>query len=507
MTTLVIRADATPESGTGHVMRCLALAQAWIDQDGEVVFISHCESDALGKRITAEGINLISLDKPRPDPLDLDFTISTLNKLKAQNSTRKTWLVVDGYHFDADYQKSIKAAGYKLLWIDDYGHAAHYYADLVLNQNISADSSAYTHREPYTQLLLGPRYALLRREFKRWQGWQREIPAMARKVLVTLGGGDPDNVTLKVIQALKQVDVPGLEAKIVVGPANPHLELLKKEIGDESRLHLLTNVTDMSDLMAWADVSISAGGSTCWEQAFMGLPGLIIILADNQRPVGQRLGQSGTRINLGWHATLSAQQISQAAFDLLGAPETRGEMALKGRTLVDGQGAARVLMLVKGQGLRLRKVRDDDCQLLWWWANEAEVRNAAFSTAAIPWEDHRRWFSQKQNDLNCLQFIAVDDREQPVGQVRLDIKEGESAEIDVSLDKERRGLGYGKLILEMAAAELFRTTTVRTINAFIKIENINSIMAFEKANYRRIGPVVVHGNNSLRYVRERGDAR
>ena len=242
----------------------------------------------------------------------MDFTRGILDKLKTRGPKREPWFVVDGYHFDAEYQKSIKAAGYKLLWIDDYGHADHYYADLVLNQNISADPFLYSNREPYTQLLLGPRYALLRREFERWQDWQREIPPMAQKVMVTLGGADPDNVTLKVIQALKQVDVPGLEAQIVIGPANPHLELLKKEIGDESRLNLLMNVADMPALMAWADVAISAGGTTGWELAFMGLPGLIIILADNQRPVGQWLDQSGIGVNLGWHAALSPEQIAQA---------------------------------------------------------------------------------------------------------------------------------------------------------------------------------------------------
>jgi UDP-2,4-diacetamido-2,4,6-trideoxy-beta-L-altropyranose hydrolase len=488
-------------------MRCLALAQAWLDKGGKVVLISHCESEALRKRITGEGFDFISMDKPHPDPFDIEFTISTLNKLKGQNSTLKTWLVVDGYHFDADYQKSVKAAGYKLLWIDDYGHADHYYADLVLNQNISADPSFYIKREPYTQLLLGTRYALLRREFNRWQGWQREISPVARKVLVTLGGGDPDNVTLKVIQALKQLDVPGMEARIVIGPANPHLELLKKGIRDESRLHLLTNVADMPELMAWADVSITAGGSTCWELAFMGLPGLIIILADNQRPVGQWLDQSGVGVNLGWHAALSPHQISQAAFDLLGAPETRKEMALKGQALIDGEGADRVLMFVQNNRLRLRRVRNDDCQLLWRWANDTEVREASFITEAILWEDHVRWFSQKRNDPSWLQFIAVDDREQPVGQVRFDLKDGESAEIGVSIDRERQGSGYGKLILELAAAELFRTTTVRTINAFIKIGNLKSINAFEKAHYKKIGQLEIHGEQSVRYVRERGDAR
>lgn len=342
MNNLIIRADATTESGTGHVMRCLALAQTWQDKGGKAIFISHCESDALRQRITTKRFDFISLDKSYPDPFDLDFTISTLNKLKAQNSTVKTWLAVDGYHFDADYQKSIKAAGYKLLWIDDYGQADHYYADLILNQNISADPSLYIHREPYTDLLLGTRYVLLRREFKRWQGWQREIPTMARKVLVTLGGADPDNVTLKGIQALKQVDIPGLEGRIVIGPANPHLELLKKGIGDDSRLHLLTDVADMSDLMAWGDVSISAGGTTCFELAFMGLPCLILVTAENQRANAEALDCQSICINLRWPQDLSVERLASQLQHLMVNSEMRSLMSQRGQNLVDGHGGRRL---------------------------------------------------------------------------------------------------------------------------------------------------------------------
>ena len=341
MNPLIIRADATSEIGTGHIMRCLALAQAWQDNGGKSVFISRCESETLRKRIRAEGFDFISLDRSYPDPFDLAFTISTLNKL-TQNSNLKTWLVVDGYHFEAEYQKSIKGAGYKLLWFDDYGHADHYYADLILNQNISADPAFYSNREPYTHVLLGTRNVLLRREFKRWQGWRREIPPIARKILVTLGGADPDNVTLKAIQALKQVDIPGLEGRIVIGPANPHLELLKKEISDDSRLQLLTDVADMPDLMAWTDVCISAGGITCFELAFMGLPGLILVTAENQRANAEALDCENVGMNLGWAQDLSVERFASQLKHVMVNAELRSLMSQRGQNLVDGHGGRRL---------------------------------------------------------------------------------------------------------------------------------------------------------------------
>jgi len=277
---LLLRADASETIGTGHVMRCLALAQAWQDTGGRVVFLMATEAPAVEARLQSEGMEVIHLPV---QPGSRDDAIQTADLARRVGAD---WVVVDGYHFGADYQRTIRGLGLHLLFIDDHGHADHYSADLVLNQNIHAHEGIYKNREPYTRLLLGTRYVLLRREFLKWRGWKREIPEVARKVLVTMGGSDPDNVTLKVIQALQQVDVDGLETIVVVGGGNPHYEELQSSV-QESRFPVLleSNVTNMPELMAWADVAVSAGGSTSWELAFMGVPALVLILANNQRSI------------------------------------------------------------------------------------------------------------------------------------------------------------------------------------------------------------------------------
>jgi UDP-2,4-diacetamido-2,4,6-trideoxy-beta-L-altropyranose hydrolase len=496
MNTLFIRADATFKIGTGHIMRCLGLAQAWQDKGGKVVFISHCEIEALCKRITAEGFDFISIAKSYPDPFDIDFIISTINKVQNQKSMFETWLVVDGYHFDSDYQKSIKAAGYRLLWIDDYGHADYYYSDFVLNQNISADQSRYTNREPYTHLLLGTPYFLLRREFRLRKGWQREVPTIARKVLVTLGGADPDNVTMKAIQALKQVDIPGLESRIVIGPANRHMKLLKKEIGDDSRLHLLTYVPDMSDLMAWADVAISAGGTTCYELAFMGLPCIILVLSANQSESAEGLGCAGISLNLGWFHKVSVPDITEGLNILLYDGERRRRMSQLGGQLVNEEGSNRVLNAMGRPGLKLRRIQEGDIDLLLKWANDPDVRQSAFQSNSIVWEEHRQWFSSKYRDPRCYQFIGLDDQSVPIGQLRFDIS-GEEATIDVSVDKDRRRMGYGSLLISLGIKELILLVPVRVIHAYIKPENHASIKTFRKANFADQGLEVVKGISAV----------
>lgn len=338
---LLVRADAGLHIGSGHLMRCLALAQAWKDIGGHVVFVIATEAPALEKRISEEGIELVHVTVKPGSTNDARQTADLAQ------SEGASWVVVDGYHFGAEYQRQIKAAGFRILFVDDYGHAEHYWADIVLNQNIYADESLYVHRAPYTKLLLGTRYVLLRREFLKWRGWKREVPEVARKVLVTMGGSDPENVTLKAMQALGKVDIDGLEAVVVVGGDNPHYESLKKAVqGSRVSICLKKDVKEMPGLMAWADVAISGGGTTCWELAFMGLPSLILAIADNQKLNVTMLKQSGIALTLNLESKDTLAKIGDLLQELLRSKEARMKISQRSRTIVDGSGATRVINII-----------------------------------------------------------------------------------------------------------------------------------------------------------------
>ena len=335
---ILIRADASTYIGTGHIMRCLALAQAWQDQGGRAIFILSNKSPALEARLLSEQMLILHLSVEVGSDEDAHQTVDFAYQFAAK------WVVVDGYHFGAKYQKAIKNFGNSLLFFDDCGHANYYYADLVLNQNISAHQDLYINREPYTKLLLGTDYTLLRKEFCQWLQWHRKINLVASKILVTLGGSDPDNVTLKVIQALQLVNSDNLEVIVVVGGSNPHYEKLQTEVAKSRILITLQqNVTNMPELMAWADIAIAAGGSTNWELAFMGLPSLVITVADNQKDITAKLDRQGVIINLGWHQNVTIEGLSLAIQDLIGDRPHRETMSKKGQQLVDGNGAKRVV--------------------------------------------------------------------------------------------------------------------------------------------------------------------
>ena len=342
ITSLIIRADASTTMGTGHVMRCLALAQAWQDQGGQAIFVLADKSMAIANRLLSEKMQITHLSVEA----EIDDDARQVADLAQQIASQ--WIVVDGYQFGKEYQKAIKELGLKLLFLDDYGHASYYYADLVLNQNICACEALYQNREDYTQLLLGTQYVLLRREFWQWQNWQRVINAKVYKILVTLGGGDPDNVTMKVIQSLQvfgdQLGDHNLEVIVVIGGSNLHYEKLQEQVTESDlTISLQGNVSNMPELMAWADLAIAAGGSTNWELAFMGLPSIVITIADNQKAIAAELDRQGVIVNLGWHQDVTIEQISFVLRELISDRPKRETMSQKGRELVDGNGAKRVI--------------------------------------------------------------------------------------------------------------------------------------------------------------------
>lgn len=496
--TIIVRADASEQIGSGHLMRCLALAQAWQDTGGAVVFASAMGSPGPELRLRTEGFETVRLPVQPGSAEDAAGTIALAREIGA------SWIVADGYHFGADYQRAVKDAGLKLLFIDDNGHAVSYCADIVLNQNLHAHAGLYEDRDADTQLLLGPRYALLRREFLQWRGWQREFPAVARKLLVTMGGGDSENVTSNIIGALPQIGVEGLEIVVVVGENNSHYEQLEAAIGNSQKpIRLAKNVTAMSELMAWADSAVSAGGSTCWELAFMGLPNIVLVLADNQNAVARQLDSAGIAVNLGFSSQVSGGAISRQLKRLLTSKELRLAMSTRGRALVDGEGTARVVGVMRPKKLTLRRAQKDDCKMFWEWASDSSVRTAAFSSASIPWEDHVRWFTRKLRDPNCFIFVGLDRENLPVGQVRFDMQNQHEAEIDVSIDKSSRGASYGSILIDMAVKELLEITRVQSVHALIKLDNSGSIGAFKKADFKHSGLKTVGGEAAGHYTRTR----
>jgi len=333
---LLVRADADAARGSGHVMRCLALVHAWRERGGPAWFLSRCANPALRERIQAAGAEFLSLAPDASMELDLQSTLALITELTP------SFVVLDGYDFDLDYQRALRATGHRLMVIDDTVRLPLYDADVLLNQSLGAVRSNYNHN-PDATLLLGPEYALLRREFVYWRSRLHTVPETARKILVTLGGSDPDNVTLKIIEALRQLETARLQIRVVAGPANPHIDELEHAAADfPGPLELLTAVPDMAPLMSWADLAVTGAGGTCWELACLGVPALSLVIAENQRSIAEELAAAGAVVNLGWHTDVAVERVATAVNGLLYSSFRRLRMSQQGRALVDGKGASRV---------------------------------------------------------------------------------------------------------------------------------------------------------------------
>ena len=475
-------------------MRCLALAQAWKDDGGRAVFALAEATEALRARLASEPCEVASISSAPGTAEDASQTIALAKKVRCE------WIVVDGYHFTADYQRALKAAGFRVLFLDDYGHAQYYSADLVLNQNVCATAALYTNRHPQTQLLLGPRYCLLRREFSAWRDWRREVPPMGRRVLVTMGGSDPENLTERVVDALVLIELDELEAIVVVGGSSPHSDLLESPAGQRGKnISVRRDVTNIAELMAWADFAVSSAGTTCWELCLLALPALLVDVAENQTELAQELARRNCAIHLGGPRDFTVEQLASQLEALLRSGEKRRALSANCRELVDGRGSERVASAMHA-GLRLRSVQENDCRLLWEWANDPQVRRAAFSSDPIAWEQHEAWFASKMRDPDCRILVAEDAEGGAVGQFRVDWRSDQDGDIDVSVSSECRGAGYGAALIDLGASSVFAEKGER-LHAFVKVENLPSRRAFEQAGFANLGEESVHGQLALHYIR------
>jgi RimJ/RimL family protein N-acetyltransferase len=301
------------------------------------------------------------------------------------------------------------------------------------------------------------------------------------------------------------VNVQGLEAVVVAGGSNPHLQTLQRLCHESgTRIQLKRDVLNMPELMAWADVAVSAAGSTCWEMCLLGLPAILVDVAENQRPVAKELGRRQIAIHLGSSKEISPGKISSELTLLLNSRALRAGMSQRARELVDGRGAERVVAAIHNAGVRLRRVHESDARFLWELANGPEVRAASFSAQTIPWESHIEWLRSRLMDPNSILYLAVSPDNLPIGHVRYQIQ-GERAAVSINLAGTFRGKGWGRRILGMGTDELLRSTLVSAIDAYVKPENAASIQLFARSGFHRLGNESISGCPAIHFVLERGN--
>lgn len=491
--TILIRADASTEIGTGHLMRCIALGQACRDQGVGVYFACAECPPALQQRIQSEGFRHHKIQAKAGTQEDCNTLLEHSHKLAGCQ-----WIVLDGYQFDVTFHRQIREAGFKLLVVDDYGHLEQYAADILLNQNISASQNMYPKINSDCLLLLGTRYVLLRKEFLAWMDWQRKIPEKAQNILIMMGGSDPDGTTLRVMELLQEVDDTHLHVRIVVGAANTQAEVIANKAQSlPMKSELVSNVRDMPRLLAWVDIAVSAAGSTCWELLFMAVPSFILKLAENQQVTFEYLTDTGMMLRLPLPPEAPSQEGAAAVQQLAKSQEVRSALAEGGRAMVDGLGSLRVTDALFPPQVTIRPAVEADSKRIWEWANDPVSRTMSFESRPIPWNNHQSWFRQKLNASLSICLVA-EINDVPAAFVRLDEKDQDRV-VSINLSPHFRGRSLASPILREAMGVFRHWCPAGAFHAFIRPNNLASIRTFEKGGFRKTDSANMKGQEALKY--------
>lgn len=359
---VVFRTDASLQIGTGHVMRCLALAQALRTRGAECEFICREHKGHLLDLLSAQGFVTHRLaasvsGSPSSDVvthaawLGVDWETDARecsHVLDASDSP--DWLVVDHYALDARWELAVKPANSRLLVIDDLADRKHA-CNVLIDQNLGSHVQSYVGLVPTECCVLaGPLYAMLRPEFAVFRDKnliKRRAPAL-QNILVTMGGVDAPNATGKALSVLGKALLPsGCRITVVMGASAPWLDAVKKQAEEMPiKTEVLVGISDMAERMADADLAIGAAGSTSWERCCLGLPSFLVQLADNQRTVLGLLNAAGAAVA----SDMNDFEAHLLLFLDSGLIEKRlAVMAECAASITDGRGMARLMSKMLGE--------------------------------------------------------------------------------------------------------------------------------------------------------------
>jgi UDP-2,4-diacetamido-2,4,6-trideoxy-beta-L-altropyranose hydrolase len=363
---VVFRADASLQMGTGHVMRCMTLARALRQRGTTVSFVSRDIPGHLCDFVEDEGFAVCRLPydgamamampersdyarwlqtTPLQDAFDTGVAITASN-------LRVDWLVVDHYALDWSWERAMRPFTRNIMVIDDLADR-HHDCEMLLDQNLYEDiNTRYDGRiPPHAVKLLGPEFALLRPEFSDLRRHVRARKGEIRKILILFGGCDLSNETSKAIEAVALNRRAEIMADVVIGANNPNRDAIEAAAARLPSVKCHFNVSNMAKLMNEADVCIGAAGGTTWERCCLGLPAMVVAVADNQVAATRWLHENGILYFIGEHSSVSVEDIAEAIDLFCGKPDLARRYSENSMSLVDGMGVQKCVDIILNTGL------------------------------------------------------------------------------------------------------------------------------------------------------------
>jgi UDP-2,4-diacetamido-2,4,6-trideoxy-beta-L-altropyranose hydrolase len=473
---LVVRADGGPSIGAGHVMRTLALASLFRDGGWAVGFAATEETF-----VSVAALN----DWP------LDRLVLTPDADKEADALRSRWpggadiLVVDHYERGAALEKACRGWARRIVVIDDMADRRHD-ADILVDAANARE--AYRGLVPDScEMLTGPDYAIVNRSFRKMRAGAlaRRGGAGVESVLVSFGQVDALNATQHAVAALAATGFAG-DVDIVLGRAAPHLEAVRAAAGPRTWIHVDTD--DMPALMTKADLAIGAGGVTALERCCLGLPSVLVTVADNQRGIVAMLKKAGGAADAGQVDAKLETRLAERLSALFDDGSRRAAMAQAGAKLIDGLGGERIMLAAigsvavqDGSAVRLRPAAAADEAWLLQLQSQPDVRRFSNNPSPPAPDEHREWLARTLGDPSRLLLIAEMDGAS-VGMLRLD-RQDRAERVNIAVDSRYHRRGIGAAILALAV--LLRPGCA--LDAEVLPGNGASRALFAAAGYRQVG--------------------
>ena len=349
---VLIRADTSDGVGTGHLVRCLALAGKLRDRGVSVTLACAPVLPYVSKMVSAAGCELIDLTSRSltTKRRKAEQLLATADQHEDAATARDAvlgasfeWVIVDHYGLDARWEHEMRAGARRILVIDDLTNRPHD-CDLLVDQNPGVDRQARHHALSGSALrcLVGPRYALLRPGFAAARARIDARQGRVERILVMHGGADPTGETIKAVKALQRLPSLATHIDVVVGSANPQSHAVHALCSGDARMRFHFDAENVPELMAAADLALGACGTSTWERCCMYLPTIAVIVAENQTEIAAGLAEAGVAEISGWHADVTVERLAQAVEHLVASPERMRAMSMRAGELTDGRGVDRV---------------------------------------------------------------------------------------------------------------------------------------------------------------------
>ena len=468
---VVFRLDGGEAIGTGHVMRCLALAKG-IDA-AKITFICSADSKSLEKVIIAGGAEIKYITDSHSDAED---TIKIIDQLE-----KPDWLIVDHYSLEAIWESKVRPFVNNIMVIDDLANRTHD-CDILLDQNYYADA-----KQRYDNLLknnctqlLGPSYALLREEFS--NATKCTIKEEVKNILISFGGSDADDFTGKILNLLAAEEYKNISINVVMGAASTHKEAIEQISKQHENINFHCQIDYMAKLMSEADVFIGAGGSTSWERLALGLPAIIIAIADNQIELCENLAKANLIEYIGTSDDFTPELFKEILAKISMDFKWRQLASGNGKKIVDGRGVKKVAAYLKSFAIELLPAEEEHCEDVYKWRTAPENLEFSHNNNEFTLDSHEKWYKKIITSDDSDLLIAYKE-DAPLGVVRFDYSD-DRALISLYLVPGMHGKGWGfPLLLAANNWVVNNKPDVKEIKAEVIKKNIASKIIFFDAGY------------------------